>query len=77
MTPDLFAHFLWWLGGIPPLDLIVFGCALALGCYVIGAALIDWLLAPVDPPSHLHQFPAKWHPSMSDAYDGPSEKGNR
>lgn len=73
----LLNKLLWWLGGIPPLDLIVFGCALALGGYVIGAAIINWLTSPVDPPKNLHQFPAKWHPSMSDAVDGPSEKGLR
>lgn len=28
-------------------------------------------------PSNVIGFPAKWHPSMSDAYDGNSTRGER
>ena len=60
-----------------PFDLLVLIPAGLFFLYVLIAAAWRWLREPVPPTSNVIGFPAKWHPSMSDALDGPSTRGER
>lgn len=59
-------------------EMFVLICFAVFLVYVLAAKAWQWLREKPEPPAdNLAQFPPRWDESLSDVYDGPSDRGTR